>query len=97
MEYIILIILWIAIYNILYSPKARIRIILRQINRMPLKVAKAKRKMPDEAKRFDEAQEIALNKRHKMLDALLSYYFDPEKDKEYIDEVKKNFPPYFKS
>lgn len=92
MEIIILLLIWLIIYKILYSPKARIRIIWRQIYRIPIKTARLKMELPEKAGYFDEVCEKALNIRYKMIIALLSYYFDPQEYKEYILENMEKIP-----
>jgi hypothetical protein len=92
LEVIIFICICLVIYNIFYSPKARIRIIWRQIYRIPIKMARAKRQMPDEARHFDEMSKQALDIRYRVINALLEYHFDPEEDKEYIQENKNKMP-----
>ncbi|MBU0707573.1 hypothetical protein KKG41_04340 [Patescibacteria group bacterium] len=89
---IVFLLIWLIIYNTFYSPKARIGIINRQIYRLPIKTARAKRDRPDAAKELDEMCNKALNIRYKMISALLDYHFDPDEDKEYIEKVRQNMP-----
>ncbi|MFA5084170.1 MAG: hypothetical protein WC475_02200 [Candidatus Paceibacterota bacterium] len=92
MDLIIFLLIWLVIYKILYSPEARIRIIWRQIYRIPIKIARVKKDFPDKANYFDEGCEKALSIRYKMIIALLSYHFDPEEDKEYISKNIERIP-----
>jgi hypothetical protein len=81
---------WWLVYGLFYSPKARIRTLHRQIRHISIKIARMKREMPDEAKRFDEMLEKSIIIRYNMINALLEYNFDPEEDEWYIS---KNRPP----
>ncbi len=92
MEIVIFLLIWLVIYELLYSPKARIRIIWRQIYRIPIKIARAKRAMPDKADYFDKICEKSLSLRYKMINALLDYHFDPEEDEEYIQKNINKIP-----
>ncbi|OGL65540.1 hypothetical protein A3B21_01590 [Candidatus Uhrbacteria bacterium RIFCSPLOWO2_01_FULL_47_24] len=92
MEIAILLFIWLIIYEVFYSPKGRIRQLRRAIYRIPIKIARLKRKMPDEAKHFDEMCEKALNARYKMINALLDFHFDPDEDREYIKEIRLTMP-----
>jgi len=88
---ITLLICWL-IYVGLYSPRARIRRLWKQIYRIPIKMERAKKDFPDRADHFSERCQKALRIRYNMINALLDYHFDPEEDKEYIKENKDKMP-----
>ncbi|GEM_PF-4619708 len=88
--------IWLVIYVTFYSPKARIRIIKRQIYRIPIKIARAKRERPDATKQLDDMLNKALDIRYRMIIALLEYHFDPEEDKDYIEKIRQQLPFDFK-
>lgn len=92
MEIIIFLCIWLIIYNILYSPKAQIRLIRRQIYRTPIKMARAKKQWPDQADHFDAICNKALHIRYKLIDSLLNYHFDLKEDKEYIEKIRNILP-----
>lgn len=89
MEIILFLCLWWIIYNILYSPKARIRILQREIYRLPIKTARLKRSRPDLADHLIKNCKNRISMKHKMTNVLLDYYFDTEEDKEYIEKIRK--------
>lgn len=53
---------------------------------IPIKLARAKKKLGDENNFFRDTCKKALEIRYKAIVALLELYFDPEEDKEYIEE-----------
>lgn len=53
---------------------------------IPIKLARAKKKLGDENNYLYDTCKKALEIRHKTVIVLLNFYFDPEKDKEYIEE-----------
>lgn len=77
---------WFLTYNLFYSPEAQIRRLIKQMFNIPIKLARAKRKMGDEDNYFYNYCKKALDLRHKTIIALLNLYFDPEVDKNYIQE-----------
>jgi len=77
---------WFLTYHLLYSPRAEIRTLLRQMFNIPIKLSKAKRKIGDEDNYFYNTCKKALEIRYKMIITLLDFYFNPEEDKEYIEE-----------
>lgn len=78
---------WWIVYELLYSPKARIKRLWKEIFTIAYKIG-------DIRKRFGEnyndpltgAYERINDKKKKMIKAILEYYFDPEEDEEYIRE-----------
>jgi hypothetical protein len=71
----------------LYSPRAHIASLWREAFALSFKVGLAKgfsRSDSDFNKK--EQYEIARSKKYKLINALLDYYFDPEKDKKYVQE-----------
>ncbi|TSA44100.1 hypothetical protein D4R51_04485 [bacterium] len=92
LEIIAFLCVWWVIYKIFYSPKARIRILLRQIYRIPIKMERKKRDYPEMADRLSEICEESLVIRYNMIDSLLNYYFDPEEDGWYIKEIRDKIP-----
>lgn len=77
---------WFLIHNIFYSPKAQIRILLRQMFNIPIKLARIKSKFGDENNYLYDNCKKALDIRYKVIVALIDYYFDPEEDTEYIKD-----------
>ncbi len=69
-----------------YSPRAQIERLLKEMYNIPIKLVRRKRQMQDNSNRFEDMCRDALNRRYKMLEALLNYYFDPEENKEYIQK-----------
>lgn len=72
--------------SILFSPKAQIKELWKQIFKLSYKIGELRKKNPE----FDPLSEWLYteesNKHGKMINALLEYHFDPENDKEYIEE-----------
>ncbi len=83
-----ILITWFLIYNIFYSPRARVRILLRQMFNIPIKLARERRKLDYKENYLQSICEEALQLRYKLLMSLLNFYFDAENDKEYIEEKK---------
>jgi hypothetical protein len=81
---------WFFVYNFLYSPRAQINRILKQMFNIPIKLRKSKQKLGDEDNYFYKECKKALTARYKIIISLLDYYFDPKEDKEYIEE-KTNY------
>ncbi|MDD5289936.1 MAG: hypothetical protein PHT40_01895 [Patescibacteria group bacterium] len=77
---------WFLVYTFSYSPKARVRILLKQMFNIPIKLSRAKREIGDENNYFYDMCKKALDMRYKTIIALLDLYFDPVKDKGYIEE-----------
>lgn len=77
-------------YYFYYSPRAEIKRLLRQMYKIPIKCAKARISSKDNENFYYNTAKTALTKRNKIINDLLSvdYYFDPEKDKKYIEEKK---------
>lgn len=80
---------WLIIYNLFFSPKARVRRLFKEIYKIPIKLARLKRSRLDLTSDISQKCEIELNSRYKMINALLEYNFDSEIDKEYIKEMKE--------
>lgn len=78
-------------YYFYYSPKAVIKRLLRQMYKIPIKFARAKRETNDTEDFYYNSCKKALNIRYKVINDLLNinYYFDQEKDKEYIQENRE--------
>ena len=81
---------WSLVYNLFYSPRAQVRRLSKQMFNIPIKLARAKKKFDDKDNYFYDACKKALESRYKIIIALLDFYFDPEEDKEYIEE-KTNY------
>lgn len=71
---------WFLTYNLFYSPRAQIRRLLKQMFNIPIKLARAKKKLGDENKYLYDTCKKALEVRHKTVIALLNFYFDPKVD-----------------
>lgn len=81
---------WFLTYNLFYSPRAQIRRLLKQMFNIPIKLAKAKRKFNDKDDYFYDVCKKALELRYQVILALLNLYFDPEIDKEYIEQKQEH-------
>lgn len=68
---------WGLVYEYYYSPKARIKKLYREISKLKLLSPSDSLIVLTEA-----------NKKGKMINALIDYYFDPVEDKEYIENKK---------
>lgn len=77
---------WFLTYVFLYSPSAQVNRLSKQMFNIPIKLARAKRKIGDEDNYFYDTCKKALNIRYKTIISLLDFYFDPEEDREYIKE-----------
>ena len=53
---------------------------------IPIKLARAKKRFDEKDNYFYDVCKKALDLRYKMIIALLDFYFDPDGDKEYIEE-----------
>ena len=79
------VITWLFVHEYLYSPKAYIR-------RLWKEVFVILRRSNDHMKNYNDngflegVYEKELQKRYKIINALLDYYFDPEEDSEYIED-----------
>lgn len=78
-------------YYFYYSPRAVIKRLLRQMYKIPIKLVRAKRATNDIENFYYNVAKKALNSRYKIINDLLGidYYFDLEKDKEYIQEKRQ--------
>lgn len=88
--YILLIILgttfitFVILYEFLFSPQARIRILWKEIFKIDTKIGEMKNNGGYNPM-IGLCEDIILKKK-KMINALLDYYFNPEEDEEYIKE-----------
>ena len=57
---------------------------------IPIKLARAKKKLGDDDNYFYNTCKKALEVRYKIIIALLDFYFDPQEEGEYIEE-RKNY------
>lgn len=78
-------------YYFYYSPRAEIKRLLREMYKIPIKFAKAKRKTNNTDDYYYNSCKRILSAKCKIINDLLNinYYFDPEKDKDYIQEKKE--------
>ena len=78
-------------YYFYYSPRAVIKRFLRQMYKIPIKFVRAKRETNDTEDFYYNACKKALSARYKIINDLLDvdYYFDPEKDNEFIQEKRR--------
>lgn len=83
---ITILVTWFLVYNLFYSPRAQIRKLSRQMFNIPIKLARAKKKLGDENNILYDACKKSLEVRHKAIIALLDLYFDTKNDKEFIEE-----------
>jgi hypothetical protein len=81
-------VMWLIAENTIYSPKARIERLWKEIFAITTKIV-------EQEKRFGKIYNPLVNlyekenlKKKKMINALLEYYFKPEEDEEYIRENK---------
>ncbi|MEK7652274.1 MAG: hypothetical protein AAB351_03720 [Patescibacteria group bacterium] len=80
-----------SIFNrmIFYSPKAHINSLWKEIFKLSFKIGSLKGVWyPYGDTLRKDRYEIEREKKRKIINALLDYYFDDEKDKEYIEENK---------
>jgi len=91
---------WWLTYHFFYSPKARINRLWEEVFKISYKIGEQKRKQ--EYSNFVRvgwgpfsmvADESVIEKKEKMINALLDYYFNPnnEEDKEYIEQNRAKF------
>lgn len=80
---------WWVCYNFWYSPKAQIKRILKQMYKLPIKFSRMKRKYDQPEIKINSACIEQLKSRNKFINALLDYYFEPEEEKEYIQEKRR--------
>jgi len=78
-------------YYFYFSPRAVIKRLLRQMFKIPIKLARAKRTTNDTENFYYNSAKKALSIRHKTINDLLGteYFFDLEKDRKYTQETKE--------
>ena len=81
--------IWWMLYAFLYSPKARIRRLFKEIYNIPIRIARPKRNVPEANNDGSDKCRAMLTSRYKMIEAILEYNFDTETDKEYITKIKE--------
>ena len=79
---------WVFLYEYLYSPKARIRRLWNEIFVISHETGKHSSEDSVADSLIKESFEKAIQKKEKMINSLLDYYFDPEEDRGYIEENK---------
>lgn len=76
------------VYEFLYSPKAQIKRLWKEIYKISFQIGKSKKIFENDYDPFAAECKKIIDKKEKMINALLEYYFDPENDTEYIQENK---------
>jgi hypothetical protein len=79
---------WGLVYEFLYSPKARIKRLWKEVFLISSKIYEQKKLSEGTYDPLVRAYEKIIEKKEKMIGSLLEYYFDPEEDGEYIHENK---------
>lgn len=77
---------WILIREYFYSPKARVKRLWKEIYIISYKINKWRTTDSVLNSLTLEPYENAIRRKKKMVNALLDYYFDPEEDREYLEE-----------
>ena len=85
---IVVVLTWLGVYTLFYSPRSRIKALKKEIIEIPIRIDRQKKEMPEESEHFDDMCSKAIKIRYNIIDALLEYYFDPVADEEYIRENK---------
>jgi len=80
------VITWIIINEVFYSPKARIKRLWKEIFTIAHKIGKYNSEDSVADSVVKEPYERVIQKKKKMISSLLDYYFNPEEDQEYIEE-----------
>ena len=82
----IVFVVWGVVYEVFYSPKARIRRLWKEVLSISFKIGEQKKISPDIHNPLIAEYRSIIERKKKMISALLEYYLDPEKDEEYIHE-----------
>ena len=83
-------IVWVIIYNVFYSREAQVKRLLKGMYKLPIKFSRRKRDFGGKKDDiFNTTCIDQLEERYKFVNALLDYRFDPEIDKEYIQEKRR--------
>jgi len=77
---------WLLIYLYFYSPKARIERLWEEVLKIAFKKKEQEKITGDVHDLLAGEYEKIIRKKHKMINALLDYYFNPKEDGEYIEE-----------
>ena len=81
-----ILITWWSIYELFYSPRARIKKLWEEVFSIASKIHDINKKYPEGSLFVIRAYEKEREKRDTMINTLLDYYFDPEEDREYVEE-----------
>lgn len=74
-------------YELWFSPKAMIEKLWKEVFKFSHEIGKLKKLNEEVGWRINiGAWQKQIDKREKLINALLEYYFDPEEDEEYISE-----------
>lgn len=82
----IILITWEVVYNFFYSPKAQIKRLWKEVFIIEHEISKYNSEDSVADSFIKAPYENAIRRKKKMINALLNYCFNPEEDREYLEE-----------